>query len=160
MPKNDTPAVPESTTLATAELAQFMDYMEAKLAAGASDISSRVLAADTLDAIFSSASGDAEKAESMLDAPLMLTDVDWLESDFRGQDGTYPAFVLLTVSDTNGETHKVSVGANTVVEQVYKLIVGGHLPHAIIIRKVKKATAAGYYPLYLVDGTEQWEKGF
>lgn len=151
-------AVAEQAT--DTELATFLAYMEERTLAH-SDLTARVLAAETLEDIFASASGAATKVDDILGVPVLLTSVDdYLPSDFSESESAYGCFVVLSVSTLNGEKLTVTTGASTIMQQVYKLVAGGHLPAAVIFSKTEKPTAAGFYPKFLRDGSDAWEKGF
>lgn len=166
MPKQSSPgtgvAKPAATTPAdqsTTELAAFLTYMEERAAAKV-DMAERVLAATNLEGIFAAAGGDTKKPDDLYGVPLMLHSVDYLPSDYNESESAYNCFVVLAMTTTSGEAVTVTTGAATILQQVYKLITGDHLPAPVIFDKTAKPTAAGYYPKFLRDGSEAWEKGF
>lgn len=142
------------------ELATFLKYMDQRTAAH-SDLGARVLAATTVEDIFAAAGGTATKVDDILNVPVMLLSVeDYLPSDFSEGESTYGCFVVLSVAQQDGTKLTVTTGAATIMQQVYKLVAGEHLPHPVIFSKTEKATAAGYYPKFLRDATAEWEGGF
>lgn len=166
MPDKKTPGAGVAKPAATApaadsstELAAFLEYMEAR-AAEKVDMGERVLAATDLAGIFDAAGGDTKKPDDYYGVPLLLKSVDYLPSDFSENESAYGTFMVLSMATTTGEVVTVTTGAATIMQQVYKLITGGHLPCAVIFDKTSKPTAAGYYPKFLRDGSEAWEKGF
>lgn len=144
----------------TGEVEAFLAYMEARVAAG-SDIASRVLEADSLEGIFQAAVGEATKARDIIGVPILVTAVDWLGSDYSNEgESAYDCFVVVTATTTDGESVKVTCGAATVMQQLYKLVVGGHLPAAVSFDKTAKATKAGFFPLFLRDARLEFAGGF
>ena len=108
-------------------------------------IVARILASEDAETVL--ADSAATPAQEVLGRPLQVYGVRWLRSAY--EEGPV-VFALLDVADIeSGERMTVSCGARNVMAQLLRLDQLGALPVAVVIRKADKATANGYYPLWL-----------
>jgi hypothetical protein len=104
-----------------------------------------VLSAETVEDVLADSS--ATPAEDVLDVPLKLNSVQYEKSDYA-EGEPYYALLHVTRGDT-GRDAVVSCGAQKVIAQALKLAQLSALPCEVVIRKAKKATRSGYFPLSL-----------
>ena len=109
-------------------------------------INAQVMTASSPDDLF----GEREvlSARSIIGRPFSLLKVEWRPSDFD-EPGGLPVYALLTVSDYDGNIATASCGAASVVRKVAKADAEGWLPLWLKIVEGKK-TEAGYVPLDIV----------
>lgn len=118
---------------------------EADMAQG--DIIAQVLTANTLEEILTPA--EALHAEAVMDEPLSVFAVKYQRSDY--QEGS-PFYAVLDVWRHNWEERTiVTVGAQSIIAQLVRLVQLGMLPTRVrIVKATKKPTRNGYWPLRLI----------
>jgi hypothetical protein len=94
-------------------------------------------------------------ARELLGVPIMLTDVEWRNSDFS--ESGPGIFAIMRGQLEDGSSVIVSCGGANVLAQLYRLVKDGRIPEAIVIEESKKPTAKGYRPLWITGS--KFEEG-
>lgn len=105
----------------------------------------RILSAEDTESILGTQ--ELTSSDEMIDVPFQLTDVRWNQSGLKGGLGFYA--IMEGKSLASGDTVAISCSGQSLMAQVYALKQRGKLPLDVAIRRVKKPTARGFYPLYL-----------
>jgi hypothetical protein len=90
------------------------------------------------------------EAESVLGQRIVVRNVRWMGSAFDDGPGFY---AVIDAANDDGEPMMIGCGGRNVMAQLFRLIELGALPLYVRIQRADKATAAGYYPLYLDPAT-------
>jgi len=104
-----------------------------------------ILSAETVEDI--DAPWTARSLEAFIDAPLRVTGIRRMPSDFDQGLGTY--LVVEANIPGDGERIVLTTGSVSVVMQLCKAYALGALPLLVIVRKAKRASANGYFPMHL-----------
>jgi len=85
-------------------------------------------------------------AEDVVNLPLTLTAVKWLESTLNQGPKVY---AVVNAVNRDGQALTITTGASTVLAQLYRLVELDGFPCSARFVKAEKATKAGYYPMWL-----------
>lgn len=122
------------------ELPEAVDPEEA-----ARDIMRRILEAPDLDSVFDQAG--TISAEDVIGKPLRIRGFKAMKSAY--EEGANVYFLIDAVDGDTGEVLTINCGARNVMAQLYRAGQLDGFPLDAAIVKARKATAAGYYPLWL-----------
>lgn len=112
---------------------------------GARAIVARILSAESADDVLSISS--VTHAQEILQVPLEIFRVKWQRGTF--EEGTTCYVVLSAVVIETGERVTITCGGTNVMVQLVKMGIIGAFPFKARITKSIKATARGFYPLWL-----------
>jgi hypothetical protein len=85
-------------------------------------------------------------AEDVVNVPLTLTGVKWLESTLNQGPKVY---AVVSAVSRDGQVLTITTGASTVLAQLYRLVQLDGFPCSVRFVKAEKATKAGYHPMWL-----------
>lgn len=108
-------------------------------------IMDRIFKAETLEDMF--AVMNTSGADELIGRPLKIKAFQWFKSAFEDGPGAY-AVAEVTMLDTNEERTATFGGAN-VVAMIARMADLGKLDTPVRMVKAEKATARGFYPLWL-----------
>jgi hypothetical protein len=151
--------------LAVPDYEKFIGYIteQAHNAPDGSEINEKIFAATSVEDVLGGVTGEAIHAENIVDVPLLVRSVRFNPSDVTNPNAL-PAYAVMDCIDTQGEVKVVTCGATTVMAQLYKLIVLGAFDNgasvAVVIRRSKKPTRNGFYPMNLENAQKAFEAGF
>jgi|SRR5271156_5615984 len=113
-------------------------------AAVSAAIVANILQAPTAEAVLQQAS--TTQAEDVIGQRLLVRGVRWQHSDIADGPGFY---ALIDAVDDQGEVHVITCGSRNVMAQLFRLGELNALPCHVAIMQQEKATAAGFFPMFL-----------
>jgi hypothetical protein len=119
-------------------------------AAASLAIIAQVLSAETPEEVLTDL--EAEGLRQHLEEPFRLESVEFRRSDY---EVGMPFYALMRGVDVDtGDAVLYTSGSQKVTAQLFRLVTRGWLPRTVVARQSKKPTAAGYFPVRLVDVRE------
>lgn len=116
--------------------------------ATAGQIAERVASATSIEDVFGSGE-PLTKVKDILGTTIKVIGIDGVRSS--DYDGGLGIFLIVNAVNPDGEQIKVSVGVSDGILKLVKLAELGALPRQVAFEESSKKTAAGYYPINLVD---------
>lgn len=111
----------------------------------AEQITKRLLTAESLDDLLSPQ--EAEKADDWIGKAIEVHGGRWMRSDY---DEGAPVYLLIDAVDVeSGERVLITCGARNVMAQVMRMHQQGWLPAKVKITRARRASKAGFFPLWL-----------
>jgi len=116
---------------------------------------SRTIIRSILEADDPLAGLEVTPARELLGVPIMLSEVEWRNSDYS--ESGPGIFAIMRGRLEDGSDVVVSCGGANVLAQLYRLVKDGRLPEAVAIEESRKPTAKGYRPLWITQA--KFEEG-
>ena len=111
------------------------------------DIAARILSADSAEAVL--APQTTTPADDLIDVPLRIEGVKWLGSTFQEGPAVYAVVSAVDLRPGQAGAVTVTTGAQTALAQLFRLAQLDAFPVLVRFVRAPKATAAGYYPVWL-----------
>lgn len=144
------PSESTEVELATEGMQAFTDYVESLPDSNPEDVQERIIraimTATTAEEIINA--GAATKAEDVVGIPLQFLNISRADSSFADAGGKYYLHIECRVI-ASGDKITVATGSQDVCVKLVRLHQLGLLPISGALDKATKATANGFYPLFL-----------
>lgn len=110
------------------------------------EILGKILAADTIDAVFENV-GSLTHSDELLGKPVTILSVKYNRSDYADGLGFYAVAEFV---DENGVRDNAAIGSTNAMAQLFRLDTLEAFPLKMTLTQTQKPTAQGYYPQFFV----------
>lgn len=142
--QDNTPVLREPTTDLEKDILASGGLVVTDPAEVSAAIASRIMGSNSIADILSPQT--TEGADDVVGIPLNLRGVRWLHSSFK--DGPV-VYALIDAVDRQGKARTITSGSETVLAQLFRISQLDGFPVSAAFVRASKATAQGYYPLWL-----------